>query len=148
MQQRHQPETLRLRAVTASFTVQDLPASLEFYRDVLGFIVEETFEHEGQLQGASLKAGQVDLFLAQDDFAKGRDRRKGLGFRLWCVTAQDLDRLAANIQSRGGTLDQPVQDRPWGARDFAVVDPDGYKLSFTTPKDDKADEAGEANETG
>ncbi len=68
--------------------------------------------------------------LAQDDFAKGRDRQKGLGSRLFCDTAQDLDRVAADIKARGGLLDQEPQDMPWGSRVFSITDPDGFKLTF------------------
>jgi uncharacterized glyoxalase superfamily protein PhnB len=131
MRQRRKPETLRLRKLTPSFTVGDLQRSLAFYRDVLGFLVTDTWEDQGEVRGAALKAGSVEIYLTQDDFAKGRERRKGEGFRLRCTTAQDLDELAAGIEARGGKLAEPVQDRPWGTRDFAVVDPDGFKLSFT-----------------
>jgi len=130
MQERHKPETLRLRAITPALTVQDIQASLEYYRDVLGFIVQETFEDEGKLNGVLLRAGEVSFVLSQDDFAQGRDRKKGVGLRLWCSTAQDLDQLAHYIESRGGELAEPVKKHSWGARAFAVVDPDGYKLSF------------------
>ena len=132
MKERKKPETLRLRSLAPSLTASDMQASLAFYRDVLGFVVREAFEDQGKLQGAILKAGSVEIYLSQDDFSKGRKRKKGQGFRLWCTTAQDLDQLAAGIEARGGTLAEPVQTRPWGPRDFAVVDPDGFKLSFTT----------------
>lgn len=130
MQERHKPETLRLRAITPALTVQDIQASLEYYRDVLGFIVQDTFEDEGKINGALLRAGDVSFVLSQDDFAQGRDRKKGVGLRLWCSTAQDLDQLAHNIESRGGELAGPIQTHSWGARAFAVVDPDGFKISF------------------
>ncbi len=130
---RKKPESLRLRAVMPTLTVNDIHASVEFYRDVLGFIVVDTIEHEGTLVGASVRAGTVDILLGQDDFAKGRNRSKGIGTRLYCVTHQDVDEVAAAIQSRGGQLDSQPQDQPWGTRDFAVTDPDGYKLSISSP---------------
>ncbi len=130
---RKKPESLRLRAVMPTLTVNDIHASIEFYRDVLGFIVVDTIEHEGTLVGASVRAGTVDILLGQDDFAKGRNRSKGVGTRLYCVTHQDVDEVAAAIQSRGGQLDSEPQDQPWGTRDFAVTDPDGYKLSISSP---------------
>ena len=130
MKERKKPETLRLRTVNPTLTVDDLEASIAFYRDFLGFVVAESWEDEGH-QGAELQAGSVHLVLSQDDFAKGRDRKKGIGFRLWCVTTQDLDELAANIEERGGTLSHPVSERSWGGRDFGVVDPDGFAWSFT-----------------
>ena len=49
----------------------------------------------GVLRGVMLKAGACDLGLSQDDWAKGRDRKKGEGMRIWCQTAQDIDALAA-----------------------------------------------------
>jgi uncharacterized glyoxalase superfamily protein PhnB len=127
---RQQPETLRLRGIAPSLTATDLQRSIAFYRDVLGFLVGEEWRENGALAGAELKAGAVSFMLSQDDFAKGRDRPKGVGFRLRCVTAQDLDRLAAQIKARGGVLDQEPKDMPWGERLFMISDPDGFKLSF------------------
>ena len=127
---RRQPETLRLRGISASFTATDLRRSIAFYRDVLGFMVGEEWRDNGALAGVELKAGAVTFMLTQDDFAKGRDRQKGVGFRLRCHTAQDVDRFAAQIKERGGVLDQEPKDMPWGERVFMISDPDGFKLSF------------------
>ncbi len=132
MEQRNQPETLRLRSVMPALTANDLTKSLAWYRDVLGFLVVEEMRREGNLHGAVIQAGQQRFLLAQDDFQQGRDRSKGVGFRLYCTTAQDIDELARSIQVRGGELDQEPTDQPWGARDFAVVDPDGFKISIST----------------
>jgi len=67
--------------------------------------------------------------LSQDDFAKGRDRKKGQGMRLWLNTVQDIDALAMQIKGRGGVLDQEPRDMPWGARVFTISDPDGFKFN-------------------
>jgi uncharacterized glyoxalase superfamily protein PhnB len=128
-----QPRTLRLRSVTPSITVNDLQTSLGFYRDVLGFHLAEEYQQDGKRVGARLEAGAVTVLLTQDDFAKGRDRKKGLGLRQYWTTAQDIDELAAAIQSRGGVLSQPPTDQPWGVRDFAVTDPDGFLISIMSP---------------
>ena len=127
---RRQPETLRLRKLTPSYTTTDLQRSIAFYRDVLGFVVGDEWRQNGTLEGCELHAGAVTFMLQQDDFAKGRDRQKGLGTRLYCSTAQDIDRIAAEIKARGGMLDQEPQDMPWGARVFMITDPDGFKLTF------------------
>lgn len=129
-QQRKQPETLRLRAVTPVLTVNDLAKSLAWYRDVMGFIVTEERIEDGRLQAATLRAGIIDILLTQDDFARGRDRPKGEGFRIYCLTRQNVDQLAADIQARGGKLAHKPSDQPWGTRDFAIVDPDGFKISI------------------
>ncbi|HSS51916.1 MAG TPA: VOC family protein [Thermoanaerobaculia bacterium] len=133
MKDRQQPETLRLRGLMPALTVNDLETSLGWYRDVLGFIVAEEIRHEDRLVAVRLKAGSVEFLLGQDDFVKGRDRAKGVALRLYCITGQDIDQLAAAIQARGGKLAQEPRDEPWGTRDFAMVDPDGFLISITTP---------------
>ncbi len=124
--------TLKLSAVMPAITVSDLGASIAWYRDVMGFVVAREIEHEGQRVAAMISAGSVQFMLGQDDFAKGRDRQKGIGFRLYCVSEQDIDELAAGIKARGGTLDQEPTDQPWGARDLAVSDPDGFKITISS----------------
>ena len=136
MQERKQPESLRLRSIVPSITATDLQASLAWYRDVLGFIVAEEYNQDDRLMGVRLTAGHVNVLLTQDDFAKGRDRQKGVGLRFFCMTAQDLDQLAAAIKERGGKLTQEPKDQPWGARDFAVADPDGFNISISTEMGD------------
>jgi uncharacterized glyoxalase superfamily protein PhnB len=126
---RARPETLRLRECSASFTVSDLHKSLAWYRDILGFVEGERWEDGGVLHGIQLKAGKVDLMLSQDDFSKGRDRVKGVGFRLWCNTAQDIDNIAAEVKKRGGRLTYEPGDLPWGDRAFALEDPDGFQIT-------------------
>ena len=123
---------LKLSAVMPTITANDLTASIAWYRDVMGFVVAREIEHEGQRVGAMVSAGGVQILLGQDDFAKGRDRQKGVGFRVYCVTEQDIDELAAEIKARGGTLDQEPTDQPWGSRDFAISDPDGFKISISS----------------
>ncbi len=121
---------LRLGSVSPSFTVNDLPKSIAWYRDVLGFRVEERYQREGTLVGVGLQAGDVFLMLGQDDWKKGRDRKKGEGFRIYCMTTQDVDAIARRIREAGGTLDQEPRDQPWGMRDFSLTDPDGFKLTI------------------
>ncbi len=125
------PETLRLRGITPALTVGDLDASLAWYRDVVGFHVQETWENEGKVGGAILVAGAGRLFLLQDDWAKGRDRVKGAGFRLHMATAADVDEIAAGIEQRGGTLESAPVDMPWG-RAFSIVDPDGFGITISS----------------
>ena len=130
MPARRQPETLRLRGISLSLTANDLQRSIAFYRDVLGFMVGDEWRQKGVLTGVELHAGAVTFMLSQDDFAKGRDRIKGVGTRYYCSTIQDIDRLASQIQERGGVLDQEPKMTEWGSRVFMISDPDGYKLTF------------------
>ena len=123
-------ETLRLRSVEPSFTVDDIERSVQFYTGVLGFIVIEEMTDGAVLQGVLLKAGLCTLGLSQDDWAKGRDRKKGQGVRLWCKSAQDIDAMAKRITAAGGRLADKPKNEPWGVRSLSVKDPDGFLLTI------------------
>jgi uncharacterized glyoxalase superfamily protein PhnB len=112
--------------------VKDIHASLAWYRNVLGFTVDQKHEREGALRAVSLKAGNVRILLGQDDGAKGLDRAKGEGFSLMITTAQDIDELARHVETRGGVLDTQPTATPWGGRLFRIVDPDGFKLAIAS----------------
>jgi len=127
-------ETLRLRATNPIFTVTDLERSIRFYSDVLGFVVGDRYRgSDGVLQGVMLKAGVCELGLTQDDWAKGRDRQRGVAVRIWCTTAQDIDALAQRIKARNYPLTQEPRDEPFGGRSLTLDDPDGFHLSIYHP---------------
>lgn len=124
------PESLRLRSLSPALTVDDLERSLRFYTDALGFTVEERWEDEGELKGVMLLAGTCHVGLSQDDWAKGRGREKGVGFRIFAETVQDLDVIAQRLRQHGVEPDGPKDD-PWGTRSLTVTDPDGFKLTLS-----------------
>jgi catechol 2,3-dioxygenase-like lactoylglutathione lyase family enzyme len=127
---RRTPESLRLRSLAATLTVKDLTRSMAWYRDVLGFTPADRWEQDGKLRGVQMRAGICDVTLNQDDFAKGRDRNKGEGFRLWVSTVQSIDAIAARARANGATLDREPRRTEWGAYAFAITDPDGFKITF------------------
>jgi uncharacterized glyoxalase superfamily protein PhnB len=130
---RNDPESFRGRALAAALTVRDLDASLAWYRDVVGFTVDQEHAREGKRFAVSLKAGGVRILLSQDDGAKGLDRVKGEGISLQITTAQDVDGLARRIKERGGVLATEPADA-YGARVFRIVDPDGFKLAISSER--------------
>ena len=121
-------------ALSMSLTVKDLQKSLTWYRDVVGFTVDRMVERDGKLRGVALKTGPVRIMINQDDGAKGWERIKGEGFSFQLTTEQSIDAIAARIKSRGGKLDTEPADMPWGARAFRLRDPDGYRLSISSPR--------------
>ncbi len=124
---------LQVRSLVPTLTVNDLQRSLKLYRDGLGFNVSEEMKDGDKLMGVMLQAGDFTVGLAQDDFKKGKDRVKGIGMRLYLETSQDLAELARHVKSAGFTTGEGPAPLPWGPTGFTVTDPDGFKLTFTTP---------------
>ena len=128
---RRGPESLRLRAAIPSLTVNDLDRSIKFYTEALGFVIKETWKNDkGERTGVMLLAGVCELGLSRDDWAKGRDRRKGEGFRLWFETAQDVDALARRVKAAGHRLTEEPRDQTWGGRSFSFDDVDGFHVTI------------------
>ena len=126
---------LHVTTLGASITCKDIDASLRFYRDGIGFAVEQTFEREGKVVAGVVSAGDCRLVLNQDDGKLGWERIKGQGFFLQINVAglADVDAAAARIKAAGGTLLSEPADRPWGVRMFQFLDLDGFKLGVSTP---------------
>ena len=126
-------DALQISTIVPSLTVDDLQKSLAFY-EALGFTVDERWEDNGKLLGVMLRAGKNQIGLSQDDWKKGRDRKKGEGFRIFCKTKGNVDALAERIEKKGGRLDQGPTDEPWGVRDISLTDPDGFKITIAAEK--------------
>ena len=120
-------------ALTASLTVADIQKSMAWYRDILGFEVQQQYEREGAVRAVALQAGDVRIMLNQDDGAKGLDRKKGEGMSLQFITNGSVDDVAARVKASGGAIDVEPADMPWGVRMLRLRDPDGFKLVFSSP---------------
>ena len=118
-------------AFVPSLTVDDIAKSIAFY-EALGFTVKDRWEENGTLMYAMLQSGKLQLGLNQDDWKKGRDRKKGLGARLHIETADNVDAIAARAKAAGLALDAEPFDTPWKTRQFELTDPSGFKLTVST----------------
>jgi uncharacterized glyoxalase superfamily protein PhnB len=125
--------TLQARSLIPYLTVNDLKRSMRFYTEGLGFALEDEYKSDGEVRGVLLAAGETKLGLSQDDFAKGRDRAKGVGMRLHLETDQDVKALARQAQGAGIRLDSDPAPLPWGPIGFTLTDPDGFKLTISKP---------------
>ena len=129
--QRAEPETFRARTISASLFVKDLQKSLMWYRDKIGFFVDEQIQRGGKLSAVTLKAGDVRILISQDDGGTGWDRVKGAGFTLQFTTVQDIDALAESIKQRGGWVEAGPENVS-GTRMLRLRDPDGFKLVISS----------------
>jgi lactoylglutathione lyase len=126
------PSGMRLRL---ELFVEDMAASIGFYTRVLGF--EVLREHPGDY--ASLRCGDVTLGigpiskLPEEGGYFTREiasLRRGLGAEI-VLEIDEVDEWHRRVLGCGYPIFEPPQDRPWGLRDFRIVDPDGYYLRLT-----------------
>jgi catechol 2,3-dioxygenase-like lactoylglutathione lyase family enzyme len=100
-----------LRKALPSMPVDDVPAAVAHYRDVLGF---------------RLNYQQHDLGVMDRDArdpAADRPHRAAQGYRLRLRLRREFRRLYAELKARGAD----IRSRPWGLREFLVSDPDATR---------------------
>lgn len=128
--------------------VGDVAASSRWYQDVLGF--QDVFTMPGP-GGHPVLAHlrwrkYADLLLTPTRGTLAGER--GLGVTLCYACDEPVDGLAERARAGGARIVSEPGDRPWNARDFAVLDPDGYRLTFTGPllSDPRRERAGSFDE--
>jgi uncharacterized glyoxalase superfamily protein PhnB len=119
---------VQISAIVPTLTVDDLQKSITFY-EALGFVLEERWEDKGTLLGVMMRAGKTQIGLNQDDWKKGRDRKKGIGVRLSISTLGSVDEIAKRAKNAGIALTSEPRDTEWKSRAFEVTDPSGFLLT-------------------
>lgn len=107
--------------------VDDLAASVGFYRDVVG--LDHKFTDAGY---AEFDAGGVRFALYERrraEWLTGRDVAPGAGGEV-VVMVEDVDACAERLAGLGVVLLSGPADRPWGHRTVHVADPDGFVVEF------------------
>jgi uncharacterized glyoxalase superfamily protein PhnB len=86
----------------------------------------------GTLLGVMMGAGKGQIGLSQDDWKEGRDRKKGVGMRVFMSTTQNVDQIATRAKSAGISLASEPHDTEWKSRAFEVTDPSGFLLTISS----------------
>lgn len=96
--------------------VADVAATQRWYRDVLGFRIEWIWD-EGY---GAVCNGEARLFFVRHDGAHPTIT--------CCAFTEAVDAVHAELVRRGAEIVSPLEDKPWGMREFTLRDPNGHQL--------------------
>jgi lactoylglutathione lyase len=120
------PTTVRCEIFPA-----DLDATADFYVDVLGFRLARD-ERGTNVPYLALERDEVRLGAAQRPMPPRREpRRPPIGVEL-VLEVDDLLADRERVAAAGWPVTEEIASRPWGLRDFRLLDPDGYYWRITT----------------
>ena len=133
--------TPTIAGITPFFIVADVPATLAFYHDMLGFeVVFRGPTTDDEFFGIVRRDGAMIMFKALGAISDGKEvlvepmpnfgRQPAFSWDAFLEVA-DLDSLAAEFVSRGVVFALPLAERGSdGVRGFVIKDVDGYGLFF------------------
>jgi glyoxylase I family protein len=133
--------SLDLRGVTTLLGVYDMPTSVRFYRDLLGFQVVSTSPILGEdyFHWALLRLGAAQFMLntnfeSNDERPAQSDVGRNAAHRDVCqyFECSDLDGAYEELRSKGVDAKRPTV-ASYGMRQLQIVDPDGYGICFQWP---------------
>lgn len=108
----------------------DVPASVRFYRDVLGFEVVDRMDDVGATGFASLRNGPAQIMLASPTYIPRAPRVEGrYPQSAYYFYVEEVDALRRAVVEAGWPATECV-DRFYGLREFEVIDPEGHVLLF------------------
>jgi len=111
----------RFESLSPILAADDLHQALAFYRDLLGFDLAWCWGEPPELAGICRDAIEMTL-MARTDKPEGPARVY--------LRVTGIDALYAGLEQAGADITVPIGDRPYGLRDFRVVDPSGNELDI------------------
>ena len=129
----------RMLAAVPQFTVADLPATVQYYHDVLGFQVAGYWDGEGvtptpgpESVFAIVFRDDVQFFFSRADEPGAPEKPTGRADGAYDVYLRvtGIDELARELRGRGANIVDGPEDRVYGQRELVVVDCNHRVLAF------------------
>ena len=115
----------RFESIMPEMPVRNLSAAVEFYTGVLGFRLEHL--HSDEYAVMRRDAVRIGLMRATPEWPPG------IG-RMYAFVSTGIEELYATASHAaapmGGRITEPLAPRPYGLKDFTLLDPDGNRLAF------------------
>jgi glyoxylase I family protein len=129
---------IKANGVTTLLEVFDMPQSVTFYRDVLGFEVIQQWDPGGHLSWAILRLGGAVVMLNERYEPEERplhpdsQRAEAHDDTELYFDCPDVDEAYAHLLKKGLSVASP-EITHYGMKQVWVTDPDGFRLCFHQP---------------
>jgi len=116
---------MKLNAIVPVLWVADIPATLQFYKEVLGFACTAQAD-----SWACLERDGVEIMVSAPNAHYPFDKSHFTGsFYFKLETVNQVDELWQQVKDKA-TVVYPIEEFDYGMREFAVNDSNGFILQF------------------
>ncbi len=120
----------RFESAVPIFNVKNVPASIAYYVEKLGF--QKEWDWGAPATFACVHRDEVRIFLCQE--------AQGVGGMWLSVFVHDVDVLYEDYLKKGVLIRQAPTNFPWGVREMNIEDPDGHRLRIGSDATDVSDD--------
>ena len=131
-------QEIEIRSMAPLFEVFNMPTSLRFYRDTLGFKLTADSGQGDNSGWVMLRRDGVCLMLNtmydEGDEPPEPDRMRAAHHRDTCLYfgSPDVDSVYEYLKDKIADIEPPA-NAPYGMRQLYLRDPDGYNICFQWP---------------
>ncbi len=127
----------QLNKLTPNLVVSDVARSMAFYRDRLGFTVQDTVPDAAPYVFAIMQSGPVQIYLnapepAIAEYPAMKGRPIGGTFTMF-IEVVGIERTYEELKAQIPIV-TPLETKWYGVAEFVVEDPDGYLITFAERK--------------
>lgn len=132
--------SIEIRGMAPLIQVFDMPKSVSFYRDLLGFEVVSSspVRRQDDFDWCLLRRDGIEVMLntayEADDRPDAPDRARVLAHRDTTLFfgSPDVDAVWRHLEENGVSVGAPII-APYGMKQLSLIDPDGYGICFQWP---------------
>lgn len=118
---------MKINRLSPILAVPDILAAVDYYTRILGFERDWLWK-DPPVHGA-VHSGNIQIQFTLR--ATGAEHAPGLQFFLF---VDEVEKLHALHVTGGAKIVSPIENKPWGLREYTVRDPWGYELRFAGPE--------------
>ena len=113
--------------------VQNLRVTLDYYRDILGFYDEWTWTNQqGEEKDGGIRRDDMRVLFAEDPaFVNAVNNNNHRLPLMWFV--ENIDEIYSEIKGKKIEIADELKKHPYGLREFAFVDINGYYIRVAEP---------------
>jgi catechol 2,3-dioxygenase-like lactoylglutathione lyase family enzyme len=116
----------RIKKMSPQLIVRDIARSIAFYTEILGFDLD--FRYEDFYAGMIKDGHSIHLKSGTPSTEERKNKRKNEDLDL-VFSVDGIEALFIQLLNNPVEIIQPLRNMPYG-KEFYLVDPDGYIISF------------------